>query len=353
MLLLWQGERLLVLLGQQPDVSRRAGAFMLMLVPALPLAAVAGIARLTAAALGRPGWTFVVTGLALGLDLLGNWALIFGHLGAPALGLVGSALANLLSFAGMVLAYGLIFAADRHLKRYHLFGYWYRFDGSRAWQILRLGAPIMATWVLEGGLFGGAAVLMGLIGVTEVAAHAIALNVAAYAFQIPFGIAQAATVRVGLAYGARDKNWIAIAGSMALVAGIGVMAITAVAMWTVPRLLVALYIDVNDPANRAVADLAVRFLAIAAIFQLADGAQAVAAGILRGLQDTRIPMLIALFGYWGIGFCCSVALGFASPLGGVGIWWGLAAGLMTVAMLLGTRWYRRESLKLTPPALAS
>ena len=347
MILLWQSEQLFLLLGQDPLIARRAGWFLLVLIPAVPLAAAAGVMRIVAAALGRPGWAFLVTGFALIVDVVANWAFVFGH-GVPALGLVGSALANLLSFAGMALAYGIIFTADRRLRRYRLFGRWWRVEGSRAREIVRLGLPIMATWMLEGGLFGAAAILMGLIGVAEMAAHAIALNIAAFAFQIPFGIAQAATVRVGLAFGSGDRVWIARAGNAALALGIGIMGVTASIMWMAPHWLVTLYVDPTDPANAPVVALAVRFLAVAAVFQLVDGAQAVGAGVLRGLQDTRVPMMMALFGYWIIGFCCSVALGFATPMRGVGVWWGLAIGLLAVALMLGARWKRRETLQLLP-----
>ena len=218
--------------------------------------------------------------------------------------------------------------------------------------MLRLGLPIAVIWVLEGGLFGGAAVLMGLIGVTEIAAHAIALNIAAFAFQLPFGIAQAATIRVGLAYGAADAGAIARAGNVSLMLGIGIMGATALLMWCAPGLLIAAYLDASLPQNAPVAALARRFLGVAALFQLADGAQAVAGGVLRGLQDTRVPMFIALFGYWVVGFVSCIALGFATPLGGVGIWWGLAAGLLVVALLLVRRWHARSRLGLLPATSA-
>ncbi len=350
MLLLWQSGAVLRLLGQEAQVADRAASFLWFLIPAVPLAAGAAVMRIAAAVLGRPGWTFVITGMALGVDLIGNWAFVFGHLGMPALGLAGSALANLISFAGMVIAYAIVLSTDRRLRRFRLFGRWWRPDAERAAKIVRLGLPIMAIWTLEGSLFGGAAVLMGLIGVSDVAAHGIALNIAAFAFQIPFGIAQAATVRVGLAYGARDIRWIGLAGNVALATGIGVMGVTAAVIWTMPRLLISAYVDLDDAANAGVALLAMRFLAVAAVFQLADGAQAVAAGVLRGLQDTRIPMLIALFGYWVVGFACSVVLGFRTSLGGEGVWWGLAAGLIVVAGLLNIRWWRRERLGLLPVA---
>ncbi|WP_287980031.1 MATE family efflux transporter [Sphingomonas sp.] len=348
MLLLWQGQALLLLAGQDAEVARRAGLFLRILLAAVPLSVAAGVMRIAAAALGRPGWAFLATGVALLVDIVGNWVLVFGHWHAPPLGLAGSALANLISFAVMTLTYAVILVRDPRLRRYRLFGRWWRGDGARARDICRIGLPIMATWMLEGGLFGGAALLMGLIGVTDVAAHAIALNIAAFAFQLPFGIAQAATIRVGLAYGAADRRWIALAGNVALAIGIGVMAVTATIIWTAPRSLIGLYIDTHDPANATVVALAVRFLTVAAVFQLADGAQAVAAGVLRGIQDTRVPMLIAAFGYWVVGFGSSVALGFATPLAGAGIWWGLAAGLLVVALLLTMRWRARGRLGLEP-----
>lgn len=347
-LLLAHGETLLLLAGQDPEVARRAGHFLDIIMIAIVPGVAAGVMRTSAAALGRPGWAFVVTGLALGISILANWMLVFGNLGAPALGLEGSALASVISLTAMALAYGVILKFDRRLRRYRLFGRWWRTEWSRFREIIRLGVPIMLTWVFEGALFGGAAILMGLIGVTEVAAHAVALNIAAIAFQVPFGIAQAATIRVGMAYGARDTLWIARAGRVALTLGISFMAVTAFAIWAMPRLFVSAYVDVDDPANAAVVALAIKFLAIAAMFQLVDGAQAVAAGVLRGLQDTRVPMLIALFGYWVIGFGTSGLLGFWAGWEGVGIWVGLAVGLLAVSILLMWRWHARGRLGLLP-----
>ncbi|SEJ41020.1 multidrug resistance protein, MATE family [Sphingomonas sp. OV641] len=348
LLLLAHGETLLLLAGQDADVARRAGHFLdIILIGLLPGVA-AGIMRSSAAALSRPGWAFAVTGLALLVSIVANWALVFGNLGAPALGLEGSAIASVISLTAMTIAYVGIFLFDRRLRRYRLFGRWWAAEWPRFRDIVRLGVPIMLTWTFEGALFGGAAILMGLIGVNEVAAHAVALNIAAIAFQVPFGIAQAATIRVGMAYGALDREWIARAGRVALVMGIGFMGITAGAMWAAPRLFVSAYVDVEAPANAIVVRLAVQYLALAAMFQLVDGAQAVAAGVLRGLQDTRVPMLIALFGYWVVGFGTSIFLGFQAGWAGVGIWTGLAVGLLAVSILLMWRWYARERLGLVP-----
>jgi MATE family multidrug resistance protein len=167
-------------------------------------------------------------------------------------------------------------------------------------------------------------------------------------FQIPFGVAQAATIRVGLGYGARDAAWIGRAGTAALTVGVGAMAFTATLIWAMPRLFISAYIDVDAVENARVVPLAIQYLAVAAAFQLFDGAQAVGGGLLRGLQDTRVPMFIALFGYWVIGFGTSVLLAFRFDLAGLGVWIGLAVGLAAVTALFLWRWHVRETIGLVP-----
>ncbi|WP_293987839.1 MATE family efflux transporter [Sphingomonas sp.] len=348
MLMLANGEAILRLLHQDPRVAARTGAFLDILLFVMLPNVWAGVMRTAAAALGRPGWALLVTLMALGCGILGNWLLVFGHGGFPALGLEGSAIASVVTASAMMLAYAAIIQFDPKLRRYRLFGRWWRPEWPRLVEIARLGAPIALTFTLEGALFGGAAFLMGLIGVVEVAAHAIALNIAAIAFQVPFGIGQAATIRVGLAYGAADRDWIGRAGWAAIVTGTGFMALTASAIWLAPHLFVSVYVDVSDPAHAAEVALAVQYLAVCAMFQLFDGAQAVAAGSLRGLQDTRMPMIIAGFGYWVAGFGTAIFLGFHAHWEGVGIWVGLAVGLFVVSGLLVARWSMRERLGLLP-----
>ncbi|HEX4694998.1 MATE family efflux transporter [Sphingomonas sp.] len=350
MLILWHGERILLWLGQDPRVAVRTGAFLDILLLVMLPNIWAGVMRTVAAALGRPGWAMLVTAGAVGVNALGNWLLVFGHGGFPALGLEGSATASVITATGMMIAYAAILLLDPKLRRYRLFGKWWLPRWRRMGEIARLGAPIALTFSLEGGLFGGAAFLMGLIGVTEVAAHAIALNIAALAFQVPFGIAQAATIRVGLAYGARDHAWIGRAGWAAIVTGTGFMALTATVIWLAPRLIVGIYVDTSEAARAREVALAVQYLAVAAAFQLFDGAQAVAAGALRGLQDTRVPMYVAAFGYWVAGFGTAIVLGFHTELQGVGIWIGLAVGLLVVSALLVARWAMRAKLGLLPAA---
>lgn len=344
--LLANGTTILLFARQDPEVARRAGAFLDILLLALIPATFAGVMRTAAAALGRPGWALGVTAMALGLGALGNWLLVFGHGGFPRLGLEGSAIASVVTTMAMMTAYAAILALDPRLRRYRLFGRWWRPEWSRLGEIVRLGVPIAFTFVLEGALFGGAALLMGRIGVTAIAAHAVALNIAALTFQIPLGVGQAATIRVGMAFGARDRGAVGRAGRVALSVGIGIMGLTALLIFSVPRLFVSIYLDVDAPANAAVVALALQYLVVAAVFQLVDGAQAVAAGVLRGVQDTRVPMLIAAFGYWVAGFGTAIFLGFRVGWQGVGIWIGLAVGLLVVSVLLLWRWRARERIGL-------
>ncbi|MBW4330626.1 MATE family efflux transporter [Stakelama sp. CBK3Z-3] len=341
------GETVLRALGQNPAAAAAAGDYLDILLIAMIPTMASAVLRITVSALGRPGWALAVTALALGVNIVGNWVLVFGNLGFPALGLQGAAMASTITSFAMLAAYVGILFADRHLRRYHLFGNWWRSEWSRFAELVRLGVPIALTMTFEGAVFSAAAFLMGLIGVTEVAAHAVALQIAALSFQVPWGIGQAATIRVGMAYGARDHRWIAIAGRVALAMGIGFMALTAVALWLAPRFFVSLYLDI-DAANARTVALAVQYLAVAALFQLFDGAQAVAAGVLRGLQDTRVPMIIAGFSYWAAGFGTAILFGFTLGYEGVGIWIGLATGLAFAAVMLCGRWGMRARLGLLP-----
>jgi multidrug resistance protein, MATE family len=264
----------------------------------------------------------------------------------PALGLTGSALASTITACITVLAYVIAIRTNRNLRRYHIFGRFWRPEWQRLKQMLRLGLPISATLIAEGGLFSGAAFLMGRVGETELAAHTVALQIAAFAFQVPFGIGQAATIRVGYHFGAGDRDAIGRAGWAALGVGMAFVCLSALAMLVIPRTIVAIYVDVSAPANAAMVVLAVQYLFVAAIFQLTDGVQAIAAGVLRGLQDTRIPAVIAIVGYWLAGFATSVALGLFTPLRGVGVWIGLAVGLTVAAILLLVRWHWRDRFGL-------
>ncbi len=340
------GERFMLLTGQDAAVSRRAGEFLEILLWAMPAAIIANVLRTFVAALGRPVFATMITLLSILVNAAGNYAFVFGNLGAPEMGLNGSAVSSVVTSWIGVAAYAAAIYSDRRLRRYRIFGNWWRPEWQRLRDMILIGVPIALIILAEGGLFTGAAFLMGLIGEAQLAGHTIALQLAALAFQIPFGIGQAATIRVGYHFGAGNRDGIARAGQAALVIAMAYMALPALLMLVAPYLLLGLYIDPAAPDRAAMVGYAVVFLQIAAAFQLFDGAQAVLAGLLRGLQDTRVPMVMALTGYWIFGFGTSVALGFFTPLAGAGVWIGLAIGLIVVSVLLALRWRARNRLGL-------
>lgn len=344
------GEQLMLLTGQNPRVAARAGGFLAVLMFSLPLMILSNVLRTFVSAMGRPYFATAITGLAIGINALGNYIFVFGHFGAPALGLTGSAISSCITGVVTLLAYVAAIQSDRRLRRYHLFGRLWRPEWQRLGEIVRIGLPIAATILAEAGLFSAAAFLMGRIGEPQLAGHTVALQVAAFCFQIPFGIGQAATIRVGYHFGAGDRDGIARAGWVALATSTVFMALTATLMLVATRPILSLYVDLNDPANTAMIAFASQFMLVAAAFQLFDGTQAVAAGVLRGLQDTRVPMLVAIFAYWVPGAAASIGLGLFTTLAGLGVWLGLLISLAIVSALLLWRWSRRERLGLVPAA---
>ena len=321
---------------------------MRALVWALPFFLGYVVLRFFISALERPGWAFIIAIAGILFNALGNWLLIFGNWGLPAWGIVGSGVASAITTFLMFIGMAAVVMLDRKFRRYHVLGRFWRPDWSRFRAVWKLGLPIGAIIAFETTVFNAAAFLMGWLGEAELAAHAIAIQVAAIAFMTPLGIAQAATVRVGLAFGASDRLGIARAGWSAFILGTGFMVVTAALMFLAPRFLVGLFIDISLDNNLAVLTLATSFLFVAAIFQLVDAAQVLAAGMLRGLHDTRIPMLYAALGYWGIGMPLSYYLSQLTPLGGEGVWIGLAAGLAAVSALMVPRWLSRDRLGLLP-----
>lgn len=343
----WFGEEIMLASGQTPELSSRAGDFLRIIMWAMIPMVTSSVLRNFVSALGRPIFATAITALALGASVLFNWMFVFGNLGAPALGLEGSALASVLTSLFVLGSYLVAIGADRRLRRYRILGNWWRPEWTRLREILVIGSPVMVIIIAEAGLFSGAALLMGRIGESELAGHTVALQIAALAFQVPFGVGQAATIRVGYHYGAGNRAAIGRAGWIGIAVAAGFMCLTAAAMILAPGLLLQIYVDPSDPRNVAMAGFAIKYMLMAAAFQLFDGVQAVAAGALRGLQDTRVPMAIAIFSYWIPGYGTAIWLGFFSPLEGFGVWVGLAIGLVFAAGLLTWRWSRREALGLT------
>ena len=344
--LMWNAGGLMRALGISAQLAAAGQTFMRAYMWIVAPWLLFQLLRNFVAALERPR---IVLWLSIGGILLNaviSWALIFGRLGLPALGLVGSGLGSTITWLSMCGALTLVVCTDRKFRRFHLFGRWWRFDRQRTAAMIRLGWPIGATMGLEIGVLALAAYFMGWIGATAVAAHAVALQLAALTFMVPLGLGQAATVRVGRALGRQDDAGITRAAWTAWVLGLIFMATMALVMWSAPRQLVTLFLK-DVPANALVIGLAVSFLRVAAAFQLVDGAQVIGAGMLRGLHDTRWPLLFAFFGYWIVGLDIGAWLAFGADWKGVGIWVGLASGLAAVAALMLARWLLRDRLGLT------
>lgn len=348
LVVLWNAEPIILAFGQDPGLARLAAWFLKGYMWVIPPWMLFQVMRNFVSAMERPGWVLVISAAGIPLNALVSWSLIFGRLGLPEFGLIGAGVGSAIVWTAMALALAIVILTDRQFRRFHLFGRFWRPDWPRFRQLFRLGGPIGLTMGFEGAVFSAAAYLMGLFGAPSVAAHQIALQIAATTFMIPLALGQAATVRVGLAYGRRDPDGIALAGWTAFGLSTAFMTVMAALMYLFPRDLITLFLD-DTPANATVISLGVSFLLIAALFQIVDGWQVVAAGMLRGIHDTRVPMIFALFGYWAIGLGVGVALAFAMDWRGIGIWAGLAAGLGVVAILMLLRWTRRDRLGLLPP----
>jgi len=347
LIVLWNAEHVILAFGQEPELARLAAWFLKGYMWIIPPWLLFQVLRNFVSALERPGWILAITATGIPLNGLVSWALIFGHFGLPRLGIIGAGIGSSIVWTAMALALTIVVLTDRQFRRFHIFGRFWRADWPRFRRLFTLGAPIGLTMGFEGAVFSAAAYLMGLFGAPSVAAHQIALQIAATTFMIPLALGQAATVRVGLAYGRHDSHGITLAGWTAFGLGTAFMTVAAAVMFLFPRELITLFLE-DTPANAHVIALGVSFLLIAALFQIVDGAQVVGAGMLRGLHDTRVPMVFALFGYWAIGLGVGVALAFAMGWQGVGIWTGLAVGLGVVAALMLWRWVRRDRLSLLP-----
>jgi MATE family multidrug resistance protein len=265
-----------------------------------------------------------------------NWVLIFGKLGAPALGVSGAAWATVGSrvvMAGFLLA---VILYREHGTRPGLFETPLRIDAAWMKRLLVLGFPAAMQITLEVGVFAAATALAGRLAPAALAAHQIALNIAAFSFMVPLGVSSAGAVRVGHAVGRVDAHGAARAGWTALLFGVGFMAIAALSFVTIPRLLIGAF-----TSDAGVLAVGVSLLGVAAVFQLFDGLQAVATGVLRGLGDTRTAMLWNLAGHWFIGLPLGYTLCFVSGLGVIGLWWGLSTGLIICGVSLLYVWSRR------------
>jgi len=335
------GEQLLKSMGQDPKTSALAGEYLRIagwaIIPALQL----NVLRSYFSALERMRVVLWVTIITAVLNGFLNYALIFGNWGAPELGITGAAIASLvLQIIGFV---ALVIYAMLVTPEHALFQRLWRPDWPAFARIFSLGWPIGLTSLAEVGLFMASAVMMGWVGTVELAAHGIAIQLASVAFLVHLGLANAATIRAGQAFGRGSEADLRRGALVTMAISAGFAAITVSVFLILPEFLLGLFLDPADPARPAVLAVGVGLIAVAALFQVADAGQVMALGFLRGVQDTKVPMIYAAISYWLIGMPLSYYLGFVRGLDGIGIWMGLVVGLSLAWITLSVRFWSRMS----------
>jgi multidrug resistance protein, MATE family len=338
-----RGERILQALGQADTTSHLAQQYLFGLawgvIPALWFMAI----RSFMGALNRPQPILWITLVAIPANALLAYLLIFGELGLPRLGLFGAGLATTIVNFGTFFI-GLWFVTQRKpFSDYRVMTRLWRIDWALMWQVVVIGAPISMAFLLEYGLFSSAGLLMGLISTTALAAHQVALQITAILFMVPYGIGMAATVRVGHAAGRGDPAAIRRAGFIAMSLGIALSAFLTLLVVIARIAVVRIFLGSDAPDAGATIALAATLLLIGATLFIPDGLQATASGALRGLKDTRVPLLFAAISYWLIGFSAAYVFAFLTPFGAIGVWIGLSLGTAVHATLLILRFLRLAS----------
>ncbi len=333
------GTDILQALGQTPENAALAGRYLLglgwCLIPAWVFMAIRGFMG----AVNRPEPALWITLVAIPANFVLAWALIYGELGLPRLDLLGAGIATTFVNIAMCAVALVVCVTRRPFKKYYVLGRFWRFDGPLFRKLLVVGLPISGAYLLEFGVFAAAALLMGTISTTALAAHQIALQIAAVLFMVPFGISIAATVRVGHAVGRRDAEASRRAGFAALTLGAGFMAIMTSVVALARDVLPVMFLGSQTPETAATFELTATLLLVGMFFFICDGLQTVAAGALRGLNDTRVPLLFATLSFWVIGFTACWWLGFKMGYGAVGVWIGLTIGIVVFAVLLVLRFH--------------
>jgi MATE family multidrug resistance protein len=343
---LWGGD-LLIVLGQSPENAALAGRYLSgiawCVIPSWFFIAL----RNFMSAVNRPEPALWITLVAIPANALLAYALIYGAFGLPALDLLGAGLATTLISIGMCIAAVWICYTRRPYRKYRVLGRWWRGDWVLMRQLIIVGAPISGSFLLEYGVFAAAAQLMGWIGTVALAAHQIALQIAAIMFMVPFGIGMAATVRVGHAVGRGDAAGTRRAGFSAILLGIVFMAAMTLLVALTRHIIPLAFLGRDAPDPQTVA-LAASLLVLCTSFFIADGIQTVAAGSLRGLNDTRVPLIFAGVSFWLVGFTGCWLFGFTLGLGAYGIWIGLSVGIVCYAVLLIARFQRLTARHYLP-----
>ena len=330
---------LFVRLGQTPEVAALADRYFAIALWSLIPALVVMLFRSYLSALEHARAVLWVTLASAVVNALVAWVLIFGHLGAPELGIVGAAIGAVVSnlFAAVAMAVYAVWREPAH----QLFVRLWRPDWFALGAVFRLGWPIALTALAEVALFSAASVMMGWVGTNALAAHGIALQLCVATFMVQLGLSQAATVRAGQAYARGDAARLRLAALAAMTLSAVAAALSVLLFVTIPGPLIGLFLSPADPERAAIIALGSAFLAAAALFQVADSAQVIAQGLLRGVQDTRWPRIFAAASYWGVAAPVAWLLGIHLGWGGVGIWIGLAVGLFLAAVSLMLRFWVR------------
>ncbi|TMV91428.1 MATE family efflux transporter [Thioclava sp. BHET1] len=338
--LTWHSATVLGWLGQTPEIAALAQEYLRVLGFALAPALSMMVLRSYLSAHERTQVLLWITLGAVVLNAAINWVLIFGHLGAPEMGVRGAAIASLSVTCLSLVAQAIYAARAPGLRHIALFSRFWRPDWETLWSVVRMGVPVGLTSVAEGSMFQASALMMGWVGTIELAAHGIALEITTVVFMIHVGLSNVATVRAGRAHGARDprrlRDGALVVVSLSL--GVGLLAMAGFFAFGAP--LSKLFLDADNPATPQIVVFAARFLMVAALFQLFDLMQVMALGLLRGVQDTRVPMWMAVLSYWLIGIPMSYVLAFPLGFGGVGLWFGLVIGLACAGALMMTRFWR-------------
>lgn len=345
----WFSEAMLLALGQQPEIAALGQEYLRIAGIGMAPALLVFVLKSYLSAVGRAQvvmWATIGGALA---NVLFNWVFIFGNLGAPEMGVRGAALASVLVGLVALLLHGAYAVWQPDLRRYTLFARFWRPDWPALAAVFRLGWPIGLTGLAEGGLFHASAIMMGWIGTVELAAHGIAMEVSSLTFMIHLGLSNAGTILAGRAEGARDP----LALRRAAVAAIGTsmcVALVIIAVYLLlPEAIAMVFLDPTDPQTPTIVAYCTVLLIMAALFQFADAVQVMVIGLLRGLQDTRAPFVIAVISYWLLGVPASYILAFPLGMGGVGLWLGLVIGLTVAAVLLSLRFRKALAARPVPP----
>jgi MATE family multidrug resistance protein len=338
--LCYKSELFFIFLCEPRDISYNAGLFTKTISLGLPFALGFQALRSYCVALEKPIFALISTFLTIFINIILDYALIFGHFGLPEMGIVGAGLASAFS---IIFSFSFLLIFIRIIPSLWLvkpFKDFFIFDRVQFLTILKLGMPIGFTNLFEVTFFSCSALIAGHFGSSTIAANQIVLNIATITFMIPYGIGLASSVRIGLAVGAFDYRQIKLTAIMSYVLSISIMSFIAMLLWVFSDFVVNIYIGKDIVDRMSIIHYSIQFVQIAAIFQLFDAIQVIAIQGLRGLKDTKIPMFIAGASYWFVGFPLSLFLSFYLSFHGLGIWLSFCICLFLSALLLSIRFFK-------------